>query len=211
MELLFWSVVGLLCYTWFGYHLLLSLLVKVRSGGNPEIVQSDDLTRVTVIVPAYDEESVIQSRIRNLLESEYARDHLEIIIGSDGSSDRTVQIARTFAHQGVKVMDVPENRGRADVHNDCIKVASGDIVVFTDSESLFDSRCISELVRPFSSPMVGAVIGRLKYMTDGSAVGEAEGLYWKEELRLKELEHELGIVNNGLGACMAIRKHLFRR
>lgn len=165
---------------------------------------------VTVMVASYNEEEVIEKRIRNLLELSYPKDKLEILIGSDGSNDKTVEIAKRFEQQGVVVLDFKENRGRADVHNDLIRVSRGSISVFTDADTLFDISFLENIVKPFSNPKIGVVVGRMSYNIASGAIPENEGYYWKYELKIKELENELGILNNGCGACMAIRKELFK-
>ncbi|HHL40760.1 MAG TPA: glycosyltransferase family 2 protein [Deltaproteobacteria bacterium] len=198
-----------LAYTWFGYYGILTLL----SGfGRKRSVPTGDDTftpSVSILVSAYNEEDVIAKRIENLLALDYPADRLEILIGSDGSTDGTVEAARTFEGRGVKVVAFEENRGRADVHNDLVAMAEGEILVFTDADTEFEPEFVKKIVRPFSDPKVGAAVGRLSYRVEGGAIARNEGLYWRYELRLKELENRLGLVNNGTGACMAFRKELF--
>jgi len=133
-----------------------------------------------------------------------------LIRASDGSTDGTVAIAKTFEPEGVRVVAYGENRGRAAMHNETVPVAAGEIVVFTDADTAFDAAFVAEIVRPFADPVVGAAIGRLCYRGQDRVVGRAEEFYWSEELRIKDLEDRLGILNNGTGACMALRKGLFR-
>ncbi len=209
-DAIFWSSVIALAYAYLGYYLTLTALALfVRKA---EISLKEAIPPiVTVVVPAYNEEGVIESRIDNLLELDYPREKLEIIVGSDGSTDGTVAKARQFVGRGIKVLAFEKNRGRADVHNDLVKVATGDVVVFTDADTSFEKNCIKEIVRPFSIAAVGCVVGRLIYQSRGTNISEAEALYYNRwELSLKEAESRLGLLANGTGACMAIRKQLFR-
>ncbi len=201
----------MLGYTYFGYYLLLSVLARIFGDKGKVTFKEAYYPQTTIIIPAYNEESVIEHRIQNLLELDYPKDKLEMVIASDGSSDRTVEIAKQYEKRGITTLDFKENRGRADVHNGSVKVVSGEIVVFTDADTLFERDFINKIVVPFSDPKVGCAIGQLIYKPKGTSIAEAESRYYnKWEFNLKELESTLGILVNGTGACMAIRKELFR-
>ncbi len=210
--LIFWLCLFFVFYTYFGYYLILYAIDKVikkksRKGLNALEWQPS----VSVIVAAYDEEKVIENRIKNLLELDYPKDGLEIIISSDGSIDSTVEKARKFEDYGVKILEFKENRGRAAIHNDSLKVAKGDIVTFTDADTIFEKDFVNKVILPFSDSHVGCVVGNLIYKSTGSCISEVETFYYnKWEIKLKDLESKLGILANGTGACMAIRKKLFK-
>jgi len=93
LEIVFWAALGLLVYTHVGYPLLLHQIAALR-GRRPAAPRADEAPRVSLIVAAYDEEAVIADRVRNALELDYPRERLELIVASDGSSDRTVELAR---------------------------------------------------------------------------------------------------------------------
>lgn len=210
-KFIFWFSIIILGYTYFGYYLLLNVLARVFGDKDKVTFKEAYYPQTTIIIPAYNEESVIEQRIQNLIELDYPKDKLEIIIASDGSNDRTVEIVEKYEKQGIRALDFKENRGRADVHNDSEKLASGEIVVFTDADTLFEKDFINKIVMPFSDPKVGCTVGQLIYKPKGTSISEAESRYYnKWEFNLKELESILGILANGTGACMAIRKELFR-
>jgi len=166
---------------------------------------------VTVVVPAYNEERAIEHRIQNLLELNYPEEKMERLIGSDGSTDTTVSKAKQFTGRGIKVVEFEKNRGRADVHNALVQIACGEIVVFTDADTRFEKDFVKEITRPFAVPAVGCVVGRLIYQAKNTTISEAEAVYYNRwELWLKEAESRVGVLANGTGACMAIRKQLFR-
>ncbi len=210
VRVIFWGSVVALVYTYFGYYLILSILVLVSK--KREITPVDAFApTVTIVVPAYNEERVIERRIRNLLDLDYPAEKLEKVVASDGSTDGTVNKAKQFAARGIQVLEFEKNRGRADVHNDLVKIARGNIVIFTDADSSFEKDFVKEITRPFSDAAIGCVVGRLIYESKNTNISEAEALYYNRwELGLKEAESKLGVLANGTGACMAIRKELFK-
>jgi len=163
---------------------------------------------VSVILCVYDGENSVKARIDNLLHGGYPVQNMEIIVASDGSTDNTVKIAKQF--DSVKVLDFKRNRGRAMSQNDGMNQASGEFVVFSDVDTVFDKNFICEIVNCFSDDKVGCVVGNLTYKTEGTAISESEGFYWKFEKKLRALESQVGILATATGACMAIRKELWR-
>ncbi|MBI5190981.1 MAG: glycosyltransferase family 2 protein [Nitrospirae bacterium] len=208
MSIVFWSCAGLVVYVYAGYYLCLRLLYAfrtVRVAFDPGY-----FPKVSVIVTSLNEERNIEARIKNLLELDYPDDKLEIIIGSDGSTDRTVEIASRYVGQGVVVHDFKVNRGRAAVHNDSVRSATGEIMVFTDAETSFDRGFLRQVVKYYADPKVGAVSGSLTYISRGNEFASAEGFYFKFEKMLRNLESRVGILTSGTGACFTIRKSLYR-
>jgi len=211
MEEWFWLSLTLLIYVYFGYLGFLKLIniaKKVRICDTA--VHNDCVPIVSVIVAAYNEEKSIGRRIRNLLEQDYPGDKLEIIVASDGSTDSTVEIARQYEKLGVKVLDFKENRGKAAVHNDGVKEAKGEIIVFTDADTAFDKNFLKNINKYFSDEKVGCVVGNLVYRTRGANISKSEGFYWKFEKKIRSLESDLGILATASGACMTVRKHLWK-
>lgn len=208
-EVVFWVSVFLILYTYGIYRYVLealALVYRVKLECDPGYRPS-----VSVIVAARNEEANIAGRIRNLLELDYPPGLLEIIIGSDGSTDGTVRIASGFGDGRIKVLDFPVNRGRAMTHNDCVGAASGEVLVFTDAETAFDSGFLKSVAGWYADERVGAVCGSLHYISRDNPFAGAEGFYFRYERRLRGLESGLGILASGTGACFSIRKSLFRR
>ncbi len=165
---------------------------------------------VSVIVAAHNEAANIRARIANLLSQEYPPARLQIVIGSDGSTDGTVSIASGRRDPRVLVLDLPRS-GRAAVHNACAEVATGEILVFTDAGTRFSPDCLRQLVAPFADPEVGCASGKLVYTNCGaSGLARSAGWYWRYELLLRRLETRLGSTVAVTGACMAMRRMLFR-
>jgi len=207
VENLFWFFVILILYIYGGYLMMLSIAVYLRRSSIKQELVCSKVPFVSVIVAAYNEEKSIGKRVENLLEQNYPKDKLEIIVASDGSTDRTVEIAKQFL--GVKVLDFKENRGRAAVHNDAVRLAKGDILVFTDATTEFEKSFIKKIVKEFENPSIGASCGRLIFRTRETSISVSEGFYWKIETKIRIMENKLGIFASGTGACFAIKKNLF--
>jgi len=212
---IFWITLFLIGYVYAAYPLLLSLIVAVKGkilgpGGQHQVSLAEHLPGVTVIIAAHNEEDIIIQRLDNLMVLDYPNDKLEIIVASDGSSDRTVEIARSYNSKDVKVLDFQQNRGRAAVHNDAVVAATGDIIVFSDAETRFAPHFLRKINHYFSNKSVGCVVGNLVYITGDDTMADAEGLYWKFEKMIRKLESDLGILATASGACMAVRKRLWK-
>ncbi len=209
MRVLFWTFVGLLFWHYLGYGFFLAILSRLkRHAPSPA---SKQCPKVSIIIPVYNEEKVIARRIENCLSLDYPKEKLEILIGSDGSTDDTVEIARKFESQGVRVFAFPVNRGRSQVHNDCVKAATGEIICFTDADTLYKPDCIKKLVRHYADPKVGCVGGELRSRSfKEGAVGRGQGLYWKWEYTLRRWQSKLGVLTKVSGANMSMRKELYK-
>jgi len=206
-ELVMWGCLALLAYTYIGYPIVLTVLARflgrrVEKGG---ITPS-----VSVLLAAYNEEAVIQSKIENLLSLNYPSEFLEILIGSDGSDDQTAEIARAYNDPRIRVLDFKERRGKTSVLNRLAPLAKGKILIFTDASERFDTQAVRRLVENFADPKVGAVSGQLM-MTDSEANGSSRGVstYWKYEKKLRELESRLHSMLGATGAIYAMRRELY--
>jgi len=216
MLFLFLLSAACLVYTYVGYPLLLAVVGRMRQGSSgvtaqPAAASLTALPAVSVVIAAHNEAASILERIGNLLGQHYPHDRLEIIVGSDGSSDATVAVVTALGDARVRVLDLPR-QGRALVHNACVAAASGEILVFTDAGTHFDRDCLRRLVKPFDDPGVGCTGGHLVYTNSGEpGIAQGAGWYWRFELWLRERETAAGSTVAVTGACMAIRRQLFRR
>lgn len=209
IEALFWLLVLIVLYVYFGYPLLLVVLSRLRPA---PLVQKADITpTVSLIIPAYNEEKVIAQKIENALALDYPRDRLEIIVASDGSTDGTNEIVRTFASQDVKLVALDLNQGKSSVQNQAQAEADGDILFFSDANVMLRPNALGKILRNFSDDQVGCVVGKVTYLNQGdTSVTEGEGFYWRYELFLREKESEIGNFAMGSGPIMAIRRTLFQ-
>jgi cellulose synthase/poly-beta-1,6-N-acetylglucosamine synthase-like glycosyltransferase len=176
-----------------------------------DILKADITPRVSVVIACHNEEDNIESRIRNLLECDYSRDLLEIVIVCDGSTDLTAEIARRSASDRVRLFAYEKRKGKATALNVGVEIATGEIIVFADARQSFERRAIKEMIANFADSRVGAVSGELLLEGRGGAsVGEGVGLYWKYEKWIRKSESRFGSVIGATGAIYAIRRELWR-
>jgi cellulose synthase/poly-beta-1,6-N-acetylglucosamine synthase-like glycosyltransferase len=204
----FWLCLGLISYVYFGYPALLSagLLARRREWDKEPI-----RPRISVIIAAFDEEAVIQQKIDNLLACDYPRRKLEIIIASDGSTDRTDEIASQFRSQGIRLVSSPIRRGKSSIQNDAVRKATGEILIFTDADCVLEPWTLSMLVENFADPTVGLATGAAVFLnTHQSAVAHNEGLYARYEAWIRREESERGLLAAASGSIFAMRAKLWR-
>lgn len=205
---LFWISAALILYAYIVYPAILLLLQ--RSSGCKKPSATSYRPDVTLIISAYNEEKIIEGKIINSLGLEYPPGQLEIIIASDGSDDRTVEIAQKYINQGITLFDYPQRRGKVNVLNATVPKAQNAIIVLSDANTLFASDAIEKLVHHFADPKVGCVCGALQFVSaEGSHTGDLEGLYWKFETFLKKIEGARGALLGANGGIYALRKELF--
>jgi poly-beta-1,6-N-acetyl-D-glucosamine synthase len=209
MEFLFWSAAALLVYAYAGYPLLVTL---VAAGAPRRIAGTQDVTpSVTIVVTVYNEAARIESRLDNLLALDYPPEKVEIFVGSDGSDDGTVELARRYAARNVHVFAFAFRRGKPAMLNDLIPRASADIVVLADARQPYAPDALKQLVAGFGDPAVGAISGELVLgePSPGTAVGGGVGLYWRYEKHIRRAEARVDSTVGATGAIYALRRQLF--
>lgn len=211
----FWGCVLISICTWFVYPLLLWVAGRLAQVGNAlaDSGEASDFAPVTLLITAHNEESTLNQKLGNSLLLTYPKDKLEIFVASDGSIDGTVQIARHFAKKqsNIFVYEQEERRGKTLTQNAAIERSRGEIIVFTDADTTLNCDFLKQIVMPFANPKVGCVAGRLIWTNPGeSAITGGGGLYWRYEHFLWYLESQLGILAWASGACMAVRRDLFK-
>jgi GT2 family glycosyltransferase len=164
--------------------------------------------RVSIVVAARNEEAVIGNKMENLLALDYPPACLEVIVASDGSTDRTNAILERYADRGVHLLALPR-LGKAAMLNAAVEAASGEILVFTDANSEFVPGAVRELVAPFADEEVGGVAGDQRYSSVGDGIAEGEKRYWSFDRMMKVAESRAGHAISATGAIYAIRRELF--
>jgi len=204
---LFYISAFLLLYAYLLYPALLFALTvsqSRRAGFGGEPAGGNPAPSLSIIVAAYNEEHCIADKIENFLSCRYSG-YAELIVVSDGSSDRTAEIARSMASERVRVISQPERRGKGVAVNAGVAAARGEVLVFTDANTMFATDALTELVRPLRNQSIGLVTGISRY-SDGT-IGSA---YQRYEQMLKGLESRIGVVATADGAIYAMRKSLFK-
>ncbi len=203
---LFFSSSVLILYTWLLFPLVIYFISRIKKNKHSND-NYQEYYSVSIIVSAYNEESNIRKKIENLFQLDYPKNKLEIIVASDGSTDKTVSIVSEYKE--VILLDYKENRGKASINNDAANHSSGEILFFTDSETILSKKFLKNALKYFHNKNFGCGSG--DYTFESSEVfGESESFYWKNEKILREAEHELGILPFASGGCMLIRKELYK-
>lgn len=208
---LFWISAMAIVYAQVGYPLLMRVLASLfGTRKKPVELTTDQLPSVSLIIPAYNEEVVLEAKLKNSLEIDYPRDRLEILVASDGSKDATNTIARGFENQGIRLLDFQQNRGKASAMNDTVSQASGDVLCLCDANVMFKPEALRILVNCLADDSVGAATGDVRLLSDDSEFGDGESLYYRLERRLQIDESLLGSTIGVDGGMYVMRKNLYR-
>jgi len=204
-----WTCAALIVFGYAVYPILVWSLSRwlVRSVV-PPAMEPTEWPSVSLLIAAYNEEDVIEERVRNALAMDYPRDRLEIVIALDGCDDRTSAIVRRYEGEGVRLLDYTQRRGKSAVLNAAFNELEGEIVMLSDANTEIDPQAARRLVRWFRHSLVGVVCGRL-VLTDPRTGRNVDSLYWKYETFLKRCEGRLGALLGANGAIYAIRKDRF--
>ena len=207
-EIIFCVSLIALVYIYLGYPLIVLLLAAFR----PRHVRKESFEPcVSILIAAYNEERHIRNTIRNKLAQNYPKDKIEIIIISDGSNDKTDVIVQSFSDKGVKFFRQEPRKGKTAALNFGVQQAKGEIILFSDANSIYDPEAVRNLTRNFHDPKVGYVTGKMIYTNDdGTVVGDGCSAYMKYENFLREQETKVGSIVGVDGGIDAIRKKLYR-
>ena len=210
LQIAYWVLLFLLvhCYVLFPVTLPFVSEIFKRKGSKAE--GGEELPKVSILISAYNEEAVIERKIQNLLELDYPKEKLEILIGDDGSADRTAEIVERYKDQGITLVKAPQNAGKAAMLNRLHKHATGDILLFCDANTILFPNVVRKLIDPFKDKKNGCACGHL-ILTDksGSELGRGESAYWDLESEIKKFEGMMDLLIGGNGALYAIRRELY--
>lgn len=208
-EILFWTSMLIIFYTYAGYPLLLTTLVKIKRSLWPPMRYSRDtfeLPSVTLIIAAYNEEKILPRKIENTLKIDYPREKFEIIFVTDGSDDRSNDIIKQFPL--IKLLYEPQRKGKLAAVNRAISFTETEIVVFSDANALLNPESIKKIVTHYLDPKTGGVAGEKKIFNDHGVAG-GEGAYWRYESYLKKLDAELYSVVGAAGELFSMRSAMY--
>ncbi|HXD12047.1 MAG TPA: glycosyltransferase, partial [Anaerolineales bacterium] len=199
LTILFWLSMAGILYTYFGYPLLIAVLARLF----PKAADLHEGTpTVTLLIAAYNEEDVIEGKIQNSVALEYPRNKLQILVITDGSSDRTPQIVNQHAAENVTLMHEPERRGKMAAINRALAAIESEIVVFSDANNYYQPQTLRKLLLPFGNSRVGATTGAKLIQKGDGSLGESESLYWKYESFIKSQESKLGSCTSAAGEIL---------
>ena len=215
LKTIFWICTFLVFYTYLGYGMLLWVLVKLKRivMGKPKKralpTNDDELPDVTFLVCAYNEQDVVDMKMKDIYQLDYPKNKLHIAWVTDGSSDNTNSYLKTYPD--VEIIFTPERKGKTAALNHGLSLVKSDITVMTDANTMVNPGAIKEIVKLMQDPKVACVAGEKRVMArhKGQAAAEGEGLYWRYESALKRMDSELYSAMGAAGELNAIRTALY--
>ena len=209
-EIGFWFCLVLVAYVYVGYFATVFVAGMMV---NRTVVKKDIEPRVTVVIAAFNEAHEIQDTVLDKLSQDYPQDRLDVIVVSDGSTDRTEEIVRALAKSSggrVRLLRQEPRQGKTEALNLAVRHTTADIIVFADANSMYARGALRALVRNFADPTVGYVSGRMVYTNPtAAAMGEGSGTYISYENWLRSLETKVGSIVGVDGGVDAIRRELY--
>jgi cellulose synthase/poly-beta-1,6-N-acetylglucosamine synthase-like glycosyltransferase len=203
---IFWTLILLILYCYFGYPLILKILALYAQR---PIQKRSFEPSLTVVISVYNEENVIEQKIRNLLSLDYPPEKIEIWIGSDGSDDRTNPYVQNIQDPRVHLLASPKRRGKMATLNDLIQHVRSEVIVFADARQMFARDALRQLVANFADPVVGCVSGELMFSSKEGATAKGVNFYWNYEKKIRKLESQIHSMLGATGAIYAIRRELY--
>ncbi len=215
----FWVCAALVVYTYVGYGALLWGLVRLREAFRPAHApeRPAEDAEVTLLIAAYNEQEVVAAKMANCRALEYTAGRLHIVWVTDGSTDRTVELLAAYPE--VTVLHDARRGGKTAALNRALERIVTPIVIFTDANTMLNPEAVREIVRRFDDPAVGCVAGEKRVAAaegagaaaEGAGAAATEGVYWKYESKLKELDDRLYSAVGAAGELFAVRRALFER
>ena len=195
-------------YAYVAYPVIVWAVARIRPYGSAGR-QGTEWPSITITVPVYNAVSSIRTTLERLLEVDYPRDRLQLIVLSDASSDGTDEVVREFAHRGVELLRAPNRRGKTAAENAAVAVARGDIIVNVDATVVVPAGSLKPLIRAFNDPTVGVASGRdISVGAAGDRDKGAESGYTSYEMRLRDLETLAGSIVGASGCFYGIRRKI---
>lgn len=207
-RIVLWSSLVFVLYTYLLYPLLVATVGHLS---RPSAIAQDgsgEQPSVTVIIPAHNEEKWIKLKIENTLDLDYPRSLMDILVASDASSDRTVEIAERYERENVRVVHFEERTGKITTLGRVMDLATGDIVLMTDASAMLEPQALALMVKHFGDPTVGCVAGDRVCSATGSSATDGESLYLRYERWIKESENRIQSCLGGYGPILAVRRCL---
>lgn len=207
-QIIFGISLTALIYIYIGYPLLVYLVSLIR----PLKVKRESIKpTVTVLITAYNEEKDIRAKLENTLQIDYPKEKLEILVASDGSTDKTDDIVREFAGQGIKLFRQEGRVGKTTTQNNAVEQALGEIILFSDATTMYQPNVLQEMLPNFADETVGCVAGKLIYVdSNQTTIGMGAKSYWNYETFLKEAESRACSLIGASGCLYAVRREAYK-
>jgi glycosyltransferase involved in cell wall biosynthesis len=203
--MLFWTSLFLIVFSYFGYPLSLKLVLPLVK---KKLLRKPFTPPVSLIITAFNEESRIQEKLDNTLKIDYPKSALQIIVTSDGSTDRTNCIVDKYSIHGIELLALNDHLGKENAQSEAVKLATGEIFVFSDAATLIDSHSIKEIISNFADPSIGCVSSVDRIIYDDNTKTGGEGFYVKYEMWLRNLESSVNSIVGLSGSFFAARREI---
>ncbi|MFW6148171.1 MAG: glycosyltransferase family 2 protein [Thermodesulfobacteriota bacterium] len=208
MKLLFFLSLFMLFYVYLGYPALIALLSLIK---NRRVEKNPFEPIVSILISAYNEQDAIETTLKNKLDLDYPNEKLEVIVISDGSTDRTDEIVKKYEGKTVRLIRQEPRAGKTSALNMVVPEAKGELLVFSDANSIWARNALEKLMMNFADPRVGYVTGKMIYTdTSGNPIGDGCSAYMKYENQLRSWETRLGSIVGVDGGIDAVRKKLYQ-
>ncbi len=211
LKLLFWIFLIILIYTYAGYPLLLFAITRIRKIFRPATKNHTPFyePNVCLFVTAYNERDFIRQKVGNSLQLDYPREKVQYLWITDGSNDGTPDLLKEYPHN--EVYHQPERRGKMHAMNRGMTFVNAPVVIFSDTNTILNKDAIRQIIACFSDPKTGCVAGEKRIVEHSADVAAAagEGLYWRFESWIKQMDAEINSAVGAVGELFAIRRELF--
>lgn len=206
-EIIFWTSIAACAYTLFIYPLLTLLLAAIV---RKRVDKGPITPRVSFIIAAYNEEEVIERKIEQTLALDYPAEKLEVVVASDGSTDRTDEIVQSFADRNVRLFRTEGRLGKTATLNQAVGVATGEILIFSDATGIYNEGAVREMVANFNDPSIGCVTGRVTYRYGEDVNSSGFQAYQRIAVAIRRAESRFGSQTSVSGSIHAMRCALYK-
>lgn len=212
LEIVFWTAIAIVAYTFIGYGIVVGLLVKLKGlfAREDSEIGGNFIPNVTLVVPCYNEADIIKNKVINSLNLDYPKGKMEVVFITDGSNDNFREVLSEFP--AVKLLHENRRAGKTAAENRAMKFVGSPFVVFTDANTMLNQQAIKNIVKHFRKENVGCVSGEKRVLVEeeDSASSAGEGMYWKYESFLKKMDSKLYSAVGAAGELVAFRTDLYR-
>jgi len=208
VEFIFWFSLAAMLYVYSGYPILLAVISGFFRRKQPQPGYAPFLS---ILIAAYNEESGIRRKLEQTLALDYPADKLEIIVLSDGSTDRTDEIVRSFADPRVQLLHVSGRKGKTNAQNEGVKIARGEVLIFSDATTIYHPQALLHLASNYADPKVGAASGRYQYFDpEGkSPTGLGTVAFWNYENAIKMFQSRIRTISGCCGCIYSVRRDAY--
>lgn len=209
LTIIFWICAFVVFYTFFGYGIIIWIAVKIKERFSrlETFPMKEEFPDVTLLIAAYNEEDIIAQKMENCRALKYPQDKFHLVWVTDGSTDLTPKLLSGYPEN--TVLHQPGRSGKTEALNRAMKYVSTPYVIMTDANTALNEDAIYLIIRKFDNPHVGCVAGEKKVISSGENAAATEGLYWKYESFLKDLDDRLNSAMGAAGELIAIRRELW--